>query len=82
MITEYWILSPLNTKAGPFKKGNPAFCLRLLHQIHAGWHPEGGGDGSKNSDCNVENLAPEVLVFHFLKGYRWKVKGDGWKVKG
>ena len=53
------------TKAGP-PKGNPAFCLRLLHQVHARAHPKGGGDGSKYGDDDVENLAPDVLVFHFL----------------
>ena len=52
----------------------PCFIV-LLHHTHARRHTESGGDGSKNSDCNVENLAPEVLVFHFLKGYRLKVKG-------
>ena len=37
------------------------FCLHA----HAGSHSESGGDGGKYGDHDVQDLAPNVLVFHF-----------------
>ena len=34
--------------------------------LHAGGHTEGGGNGSQYGDDYVDNLTPNVLVFHFL----------------
>ena len=41
----------------------PAFSS-ILH-AHAGCHPEGGGDGGKYGDHDVQDLAPDFFVFHF-----------------
>ena len=41
-------------------------CIPFFHlHAHAGSHPEGGGDGGKYGDNDVQDLAPDVLVFHF-----------------
>ena len=36
------------------------FCLHA----HAGGHSEGGGDGGKYGDHDVQDLAPDFFVFH------------------
>ena len=41
-------------------------CIPFSHSpAHAGGHPKGGGDGGKYGDHDVQDLAPDVLVFHF-----------------
>jgi hypothetical protein len=49
--------------------GYPAFhyfrpCGGL--HAHARGHPEGGGNGGKHGDNDVENLSPDAFTFHFL----------------
>ena len=49
--------------------GYPAFhyfrpCGGL--HAHARCHPEGGGNGGKHGDDDVENLSPNAFTFHFL----------------
>ena len=40
---------------------------------YAGSHPEGGGDGGEYGDQNVQDLAPDVLVFHEFLSYKFRV---------
>jgi len=39
-------------------------ALKVLH-AHAGGHPEGGGDGGKYGNYDVQDFAPDFFV-HFL----------------
>ena len=38
--------------------------LKVKGSAHAGGYSEGGGDGGKYGDDDVEYLAPSVFVFH------------------
>jgi hypothetical protein len=39
-------------------------CSLFVLHAHARSHPEGGGDGGKYGDQNVQDFSPDVLVFH------------------
>ena len=41
-------------------------CSLFVLHAHARSHPEGGGDGGKYGDQNVQDFSPDVLVFHDL----------------
>ena len=43
-------------------KTHPLFCLHA----HARGHPEGGCDGGKHGDYDVQDLAPDVLAHDLL----------------
>ena len=43
----------------------PLFLCSWLLIAHARGYPEGGGDGRKDSDGDVENLAPDFFVHSF-----------------
>ena len=53
-----------------------------LHS-HARGHPEGGGNGGKYSDNDVENLSPNWILFHgFLIYDLWIMIYDLWFMSG
>ena len=54
------ILDTQTKKGHTPKNASPFFHLHA----HAGSHTEGGGDGGKYGDQNVQDFAPDVLVFH------------------
>ena len=39
-------------------------CSLFVLHAHARSHPEGGGDGGKYGDYDVQDFSPDVLVFH------------------
>ena len=44
-------------------------CIPFFHlHAHAGSHPEGGGDGGKYGNHDVQDLAPDFFVHFILKG--------------